>query len=74
MQESKTYQRQMERAAREITIKHILGLLEQQFHTDAVRALTPMIRNIRGVQRLEELHLAAARVQNIEDFAQMLSE
>ena len=74
MQESKTYQRQMERAAREITIKHILRLLEQQFHTDAVRALTPIIQNISDVQRLEELHLAAARVQNIEDFAQMLSE
>lgn len=74
MLESKTYQRQMERAAREITIKHILSLLEQQFHTDAVRALTPMIRNIGEMQRLEELHLAAARVENIEDFVQMLSE
>ena len=70
MQESKTYQLML----RKNTIKHIIALLDQQFHTDAVRALTPIIQNIGDVQRLEELHLAAARVQNIEDFAQMLSE
>ena len=74
MRESKGYQRLQEKAIRETTIKHILSLLEQQFHTDAVRALTPIIQNISDLQRLEQLHLAAARVQNIEAFAQMLSE
>ena len=74
MRESKGYQYLQEKAVRETTIKHILSLLEQQFHTDAVRALTPIIQNISDLQRLEQLHLAAARVQNIEAFAQMLSE
>ena len=74
MQESKFYQRQSERIIRENTTKHILTLLEQQFHTDAVRALTPIIQNISDLQRLEELHIAAVKAQNIEAFTQMLSE
>ena len=74
MQESKTYQRQRERIIRENTTKHILTLLEQQFHTDAVRALTPIIQNISDLQRLEELHIAAVKAQNIKTFTQMLSE
>ena len=61
MQESKFYQRQRERIIRENTTKHILTLLEQQFHTDAVRALTPIIQNISDLQRLEELHIAAVK-------------
>lgn len=72
MQESKTYQRQRERITKETTIKHILALLEQQFHTEAVRALTPAIQNIDDLPRLESLLLAAARVPNIEAFAQEL--
>ena len=74
MQESKFYQRQRERIIRENTTKHILTLLEQQFHTDAVRALTPIIQNISDLQRLEELHIAAVKAQNIKTFTQMLSE
>ncbi len=74
MRESKFYQRQQEKIARETTIKHILALLEQQFHTEAVRALTPAIQNIDDLQRLEYLHLAAARAPNIEAFAQELVE
>ena len=74
MQESKGYQRLYEKVVRETTIKHILSLLEQQFHTDAVRALTPIIQNISDLQRLEQLHLAAAKAQNIEAFAQKLIE
>ena len=72
MQESKFYQLEHEKITRETTIKHILALLEQQFHTEAVRALTPAIQNIDDLQRLEYLHLAAARVPNIEAFAQKL--
>ncbi|MCY3724181.1 MAG: hypothetical protein OXG97_18340 [Candidatus Poribacteria bacterium] len=72
MQESKTYQRQMERAARQTTMENTLALLELQFHTEAVRALTPMLQNIDDLERLKELHLAAARVPNIENFAQKL--
>ena len=72
MQESKFYQCLTERVAKETTIKNILALLEQQFHTEAVRALTPAIQNIDDLQRLEYLHLAAARAPNIEAFTQEL--
>ena len=45
MPESKTYQRQMERAAervtRETTIRHILTLLKRQFRPETVNALNP---------------------------------
>ena len=70
MQESKGYQLML----RENTIEHIIALLEQQFHTEAVRALTPIIQNISDLQRLEELHIAAVKTQNIKTFTQMLSE
>ena len=68
MQESKFYQLML----RENTIEHIIALLEQQFHTEAVRALTPMLQNIDDLERLKYLHLAAARVPNIEAFTQEL--
>ena len=74
MQESKTYQRQRERILRENTINHISVVLKAKFPADIVNALTPIIQNINDVQRLEELHMAAAQVKNIESFAQMLSE
>ena len=68
MQESKGYQLML----RENTIEHIIALLEQQFHTEAVRALTPMLQNIDDLERLKELLLAAPRVPNIETFTQKL--
>ena len=70
MRESKGYQLML----RENTIKHIIALLEQQFHTEAVRALTPLLQNIDDLERLEYLLLAAARVPNIEAFTQELIE
>ena len=74
MQESKTYQRQMEKAARETTIENTLALLADQFQPETVSALTPALRKVNDLQKLKQLLRAAARVQNIEDFAQMLSE
>ena len=68
MRESKGYQLML----RENTIEHIIALLEQQFHTEAVRALTPMLQNIDDLERLKELLLAAPRVPNIETFTQKL--
>ena len=68
MRESKGYQLML----RETTIEYIIALLEQQFHTEAVRALTPMLQNIDDLERLKELLLAAPRVPNIETFTQKL--
>jgi len=68
MRESKGYQLML----RENTIEYIIALLEQQFHTEAVRALTPMLQNIDDLERLKELLLAAPRVPNIETFTQKL--
>ncbi len=73
MQESKFYQRQMEKAARENAIKYILAALRTKFSADVVNAITPIIQNINDLQRLEELHTAAVKVQNIEAFTQMLN-
>ena len=74
MRESKTYQRQRERIIRENTINHISVVLKAKFSADIVNALTPLIQSISDVQRLEELLDAAAKVQSIEAFTQMLSE
>ncbi|MDD9972879.1 MAG: hypothetical protein OXU27_02680 [Candidatus Poribacteria bacterium] len=68
MQESKGYQLML----RKNTIENIIALLEQQFHTETVRALTPMLQNIDDLERLKYLLLATARVPNIEAFTQEL--
>ena len=74
MQESKGYQYLKEKAARETTIENTLALLSDQFQPETVSALTPALRNINDLQKLKQLLRAAARVQNIEAFAQMLCE
>ena len=74
MRESKFYQLERERILRENTINHISVVLKAKFPADIVNALTPVIQNISDVQRLEELHHAAARVQNIKAFSQLLHE
>ena len=74
MRESKTYQRQREKFLRETTIENTLALLQDQFHTEAVNAVTPALRNINDLQKLKQLHLAAAKVQSIEAFTQMLQD
>lgn len=74
MQESKFYQRQSEKIIRETTIKHILAVLNTKYSADIVKAITPMIQNINDLQRLDDLHTAAAKAQNIETFTQMLNK
>lgn len=74
MQESKFYQRQVTKIARENTIKHIMALLKMKIPVDAVNALAPALQNIDNLQRLEELLLDAAEVQSIEAFTQLLNE
>ncbi len=56
MRESKAFQLIL----RETTIKHILALLQVKFQAEAVSALTPALEDIDDLQRLEQLHLAAA--------------
>ena len=74
MQESKTYQYLREKFLIENTIENTLALLEDQFQAEAVNALTPELRSINDLQKLKQLLVAAARVQNIEAFEQMLHE
>ena len=74
MQESKTYQYLREKFLREATIENTLALLEDQFQAEAVNALTPELRSINDLQKLKQLLVAAAKVQNIEAFEQMLHE
>ena len=74
MRESKFYQRQMERAARETTIENTLALLKRRFHTEEVSALTPALQNINDLERLQQLLVAVPEMSSLEAFAQMLHE
>ena len=74
MQESKFYQRQSEKIIRENTIENTLALLQDQFHAEAVYAVTPALRNISDLQKLKQLLLAAPKVTSIEVFTQMLQD
>ncbi len=74
MQESKYYQLLSEKFTRETTIENMLALLEDQFQAEAVNALTPTLHSVNDLQKLKQLLLEAANVQNIETFAQMLNE
>ncbi len=74
MRESKFYQRQMERAARETTIENTLALLKRRFHTEEVSALTPALQNINDLERLQQLLVAVPEMPSLEAFAQMLRE
>lgn len=76
MKESKYYQLLRDQfiaeGTRETTIKNTLALLKAKFAVDAVNDLTPTLHSITDMQQLEQLLLAAAQVQNLEAFKQML--
>ena len=74
MRESEGYQRQMEKAARETTLKNTLTVLNRKFPAEAVNALTREMQNIDDLQRLEQLLIAAAEARNLDTFTQMLHE
>jgi hypothetical protein len=74
MQESKTYQCKMKKAAREATIENTLALLKRRFHTEEVSALTPALQNINDLERLQQLLVAVPEMPSLEAFAQMLQE
>ena len=78
MQESSFFQHQRKKfiaegitqGAKEATLKNLLTVLNAKFHTEAVRALTPALKNIDDLQRLEELHLTAINVESLEAFTE----
>jgi len=74
MLESKTYQRQMEKAARATTLKNTLTVLNRKFPAEAVNALAREMQNIEDLQRLEQLLIAAAEARNLDTFTQILHE
>ena len=78
MLESAFVQLYMEEARNEGEIKAltdaILALLGTQFHPDAVQTLQPRLAEIKDLQRLQQLHLAAARSESLEAFMQHLGK
>ena len=78
MLESAFVQLYMEEARNEGEIKAltdaILALLGTQFHPEAVHILQPKLAEIKDLQRLQQLHLAAARSESLEAFMQHLGK
>ncbi len=84
MQESPFFQHQREKfiaegitqgitqGAKEATLKNLLTVLNAKFHAEAVRALTPALKNIDDLKRLEELHLNAINASTLEAFTETL--
>ena len=70
MRESDTYQYLQEK----FTIENIIALLEAQFHPEAVKAITPALEKVADLQKLKQLHLAAAKAEDIEAFARLIDE
>ena len=58
----------------EARIDDILAALGTQFHPDAVQALEPKLAEIKDLQRLQQLHLAAMRPESLEAFMQHLGK
>ena len=80
MQESSFFQHQREKfiaegitqGAKAATVKNLLTVLNAKFHTEAVRALTPALKNIDDLQRLEQLLLTAVNAKSLETFTEKL--
>ena len=78
MLESAFVQLYMEEARNEGEIKAptdaILALLGTQFHPEAVQTLQPKLAEIKDLQRLQQLVLAASRSESLEAFMQHLGK
>ena len=78
MLESAFVQLYMEEARNEGGIKAltdaILALLGTQFHPEAVQTLQPKLAEIKDLQRLQQLVLAASRSESLEAFMQHLGK
>ena len=60
--------------AKNATLKSLMTVLNAKFHAEAVRALTPALKNIDDLQRLEQLLLTAINVKSLENFTAVLFE
>ena len=64
----------IEQGTRDTTIRNTLALLRSKFSGEAVNEVARGLQRINDVKQLEQLLLAAAQVQNLNAFKQMLSE
>ena len=82
MQESAVFQRQREKfieqgiaqGTKDATCKSLMTVLNAKFHMEAVRALTPALKNIDDLQRLEQLLLTAVNAKTLDTFTEALFE
>ncbi|MDE0638460.1 MAG: hypothetical protein OXI43_21670 [Candidatus Poribacteria bacterium] len=78
MQESSVIQhftqQGIEQGMREGTIDAILDVLEEQFQSDEVQILKPVLENIEELQQLKQLLRSAARADSLEAFKKTLEE
>ena len=80
MQESSVYQyiiekgieQGIEQGERKNAIESILELLNIRFRISKTGTLKPAIESVDDLQRLRQLHRAAAQVQNLEAFIHIL--
>lgn len=61
-----------ELGSRLIALEYLLKYLEHRFDTNTVRILQPTLDNINDVNRLKELHDAALKAKNLEEFVESL--
>ena len=64
----------IEQGMRKGTIDAILEVLEEQFQSNDVQILKPVLENIEELQRLKQLLREAARANSLEEFKQTLPE
>ena len=64
----------IKQGTRDTTIRNTLALLRSKFSGEAVNEVARGLQRINDVKQLEQLLLAAAQVQNLNAFKQMLSE
>lgn len=62
-----------ELGSRQMALKNLLKLLEHRFDSNTVRILQPTLDSIIDVTRLTELHDAALKVHNLEEFVENLN-
>lgn len=60
--------------SKEATVKSLMTVLNAKFHVEAVRALTPALKNIDDLERLEDLLLTAVKAKTLDAFTEALFE